>query len=1091
MLGAILSATDPVAVVALMKDLGVSKRLGTLLEGESLLNDGTSIVIFNVFFNALKERGEHRVHDDESDDDSGGSTSLNAAGIATYFLRLALGGPLLGVAVGIVTTVCLGLIYEDAHAEITLTVVAALGTFLIAETLTIQGQQLTSGVLAVVALGLMLGTRGRARVSTAVGHELHAVWAMLGFAANTVVFFISGLIVYDRMTRQRLWKNFGALAALYIGIHIARAVVLLVAWPTLQRTGYGLPPSHGVALWWGGLRGAVGLTLSLAVEEEPRIHKDVRDAVVFVVASEIGQCPLSLLRGNYIVRRGAHIGITVLTLLVNGTTMEFVLSKLGLSESSESAQLEFQSITAQISASTDRFVEQISVEDKFLADATWGIVFKYLPVHDRKTYVNRCRKMRDTHAQILTSRWRTYRQQFSQQAVRPRGMPNTKDTSLQSAKKLDAAYVKAQSVFKLPTGEASSNQARVVPVSGITNEEESKEPINDAGFAYHSHRLQMRTYSGIIPELRDEQLSEQRRRAVLMIKCALWHLLEEGYVRPSTMDSLLDAADVTLDKVTAGEPLACWTQQLMPILEHYSATLDLFSAFSEIEDNGDINTTNAMWRRIAQPGKQLGSMLASTGVSTRFFASSTFASQHDAEPAPSTKKQGWWHFFADMMIRAPVYRMWLRWKLAFMFEMASNYARTCAHVASDLAASKCDARVLHELDSEASLAEMWIEDNLERRFLAKMTRSLKTEIAARVALIFEQSTISELQKGGRLDERELAALRQPVTVSLKQLDFHPNAIEPPSALRQLLSIPAIADLGNEDDDALVRLANSAKEITLKRDEDAAVGGEIATAWYLVTDGTMFSDDALTQFVRTAVPARGATRGDDRRQRGSSSQRQFHRAFHATDDTCGHAKHKFYGRGEPIGLLDCIAARHRPSAISTYSATARLLKFDIADTLKIVRDRPLVVRALLAAAAAPHALYLPCLRDFTSADLRGLLSRGLPRIEPSKHAAAPGALAALSADSVVKMPVVVGCSHIFLLVGSCTKERIDAEKEKFLAPCCIPLDAQKGTPIASQDQSSLQAGSLVFARGAVSLFLRSADFDALSNLKRNRDVQARS
>lgn len=769
--------------------------------------------------------------------------------------------------------------------------------------------------------------------------------------------------------------------------------------------------------------------------------------------------------------------------------MEFVLSKLGLSESSESAQLEFQSIAAQISASTDRFVEQISVEDKFLADATWGIVFKYLPVHDRKTYVNRCRKMRGTHAQILTSRWRAYSQQFSQQSIRPRGIPNTNSASLQSTNKVDAAYAKAQSIFKLTNGEASSSQ-RVVPVCSATNEEESKDPVHETGFAYDSHRLQMRTYSGILPELRDEQLSEQRRRAVLMIKCALWHLLEEGYIRPSTMDSLLDAADVTLDKVTAGEPLACWTLQLMPILEHYSATLDLFSAIGEIEDNVDNNTTNAMWRRIAQPGKQLGSMLASTGMSTRIFASSTFLSHHDGEPTPSAK-QTWWHFFADMMTRAPVYRMWLRWKLAFMFEIASNYARTCAHVARDLAASKCDARVLHELDSEASLAEMWIDDNLERRFLTKMTRSLKTEIAARVALIFEQSTISELQKGGRLDERELAALRQPVTVSLKQLDFHPNAIQPPSALRQLLSIPAIADLGNEDDDVLVRLANSAKEVTLKRDEDVSVGGEIATAWYLVTDGTMSSDDALTQFVMTAVPARGATRGDDRRQRGSSSQRQFHRAFHATNDTCGHTKHNFYGRGEPIGLLDCIAARHRPSAITTHSATARLLKFDIADTLKIVRDRPLVVRALLAAAAAPHALYLPCLRDFTSADLRGLLSRGLPRIEPSKHAAAPGALAALSADSVVKMPVVVGCSHIFLLVGSCTKQCSDAEKETFLAPCCIPLDAQKGTPIASHDQSPLQAGSIVFARGAVSLFLRSADFNALTNLKRSCDGKSRS
>ncbi|KAH8046536.1 potassium:proton antiporter [Aureococcus anophagefferens] len=273
MLGAILSATDPVAVVALLKELGVSKRVGTLIEGESLFNDGTAIVVFNVFFHELRDRG------------NGGG--IDGGEVAVYFLRLAGGGVLLGVLVGGATVLGLSYIYDDGLSEITLTIVAAMGTFLIAEMITVDGQALTSGVLAVVALGLIVGSKGASRVSATVGHDLHATWEALGFVANTLIFFVAGLIVEVRLSHsEHVARDLGQLAVLYAALHVIRFAVLLVAWPLLRRMGYGMDWKFGVALCTCSRRPlgevrvreaefvAVGRELSLASDDHARRLRD-------------------------------------------------------------------------------------------------------------------------------------------------------------------------------------------------------------------------------------------------------------------------------------------------------------------------------------------------------------------------------------------------------------------------------------------------------------------------------------------------------------------------------------------------------------------------------------------------------------------------------------------------------------------------------------------------------------------------------------------------------------------------------------------------------------------------------------------------
>ena len=491
MLGAILSATDPVAVVALLKELGVSKRVGTLIEGESLFNDGTAIVVFNVFFHELRDRG------------NGGG--IDGGEVAVYFLRLAGGGILLGVLVGGATVLGLSYIYDDGLSEITLTIVAAMGTFLIAEMITVDGQALTSGVLAVVALGLIVGSKGASRVSATVGHDLHATWEALGFVANTLIFFVAGLIVEVRLSHsEHVARDLGQLAVLYASLHAIRFVVLLAAWPLLRRMGYGMDWKFGVALWWGALRGAVGLTLALIVEEDHAVHADVRHAVVFHVA-----------------------GITLLSLCVNGTTMEYVLSRVGLSEKSASAEAEFVAVGRELSLASDDHARRLRDDDRFLVDCDWATCLRYLPVHDAETYRTRLAATEAGAAPLMAKRWHGYAKAF--------GGPNAAPTPTSA---------------KPPRRRASV--ARVLGGAAAADGDRELVALGAAGAAARCD-------------------TEQRRRAARMVRAELWRLSEAGYARATAVDTLLVVCDELRDGVEAGGDLRSWDARVRPQLDRFAA----------------------------------------------------------------------------------------------------------------------------------------------------------------------------------------------------------------------------------------------------------------------------------------------------------------------------------------------------------------------------------------------------------------------------------------------------------------------------------------------------------------------------------------
>jgi monovalent cation:H+ antiporter, CPA1 family len=282
--GVLIAATDPVAVIAMFKDTGVKGRFRLLVESESLLNDGVAAVLFALVLGYAQAAG-------------GGSTTQ--AGIAQALVLTAGGGTLVGLSCGAVAIMLAGRA-PDRLVETALTLVAAYGSFLLAEQLHV------SGVLATVAAGLLMGNLGVLDVreqnppSFGAREFVMAFWEFAAFIANSFIFLLIGVSVAG-ISFAGLWP--AALAIIVVLVLIGRALTvyplcLMFAW---SRWAIPVPAQH--LLWWGGLRGALALALALAL-------------------------PPSLALRNEIVI--ATFGVVAFSVVVQGLTMSLLLRSLGL-----------------------------------------------------------------------------------------------------------------------------------------------------------------------------------------------------------------------------------------------------------------------------------------------------------------------------------------------------------------------------------------------------------------------------------------------------------------------------------------------------------------------------------------------------------------------------------------------------------------------------------------------------------------------------------------------------------------------------------------------------------------------------------------
>ncbi|CEM38358.1 unnamed protein product [Vitrella brassicaformis CCMP3155] len=289
MLASVLSATDPVAVVAALHELAAPAKLASIIDGESLLNDGSSFVLFLVFRKLAVER---------VDTVTGGDATI-------FFMKLAIGGPLWGMAVALAVDCWLRWFFTQFVIEITAVLAGAYLSYFVAETA--LG---VSGVLAVVTYGLFFAAVGKYNMAKEVQDIHRALVEELSALANQVLFVIAGIITCRmlRVADSSFLYSAGPyidLVLLYVFLHISRAAIVLLFSPILQRLGYGLSWKEGTILVYGGLRGAIAMALGLMVEEDTRLPRDVRDRVTFYIA-----------------------GIVFLTLLINGTTVGWLYQRL-------------------------------------------------------------------------------------------------------------------------------------------------------------------------------------------------------------------------------------------------------------------------------------------------------------------------------------------------------------------------------------------------------------------------------------------------------------------------------------------------------------------------------------------------------------------------------------------------------------------------------------------------------------------------------------------------------------------------------------------------------------------------------------------
>jgi CPA1 family monovalent cation:H+ antiporter len=295
LVGASLSATDPVSVIALFRELGAGKRLTNLMEGESLFNDGVAVVAFGLLVGIPLGLEEFNI----------------PTSIARFFV-------VVGVGIGVGSLIGFGISYLTQRFDLplveqSLTLVSAYGTYVITEELG------GSGVIGVVTVGVILGNFGsRIGMNPRTRLLVTEFWDFLAFFVNSIVFLLIG----DQVNYASLGKNLGLIAITIGAVILTRAIAIyglggLSNW--LAKSQIGL--KEQTVLWWGGLRGSVSIALALSLPAS----LPGRDVIIDIV-----------------------FGVVLFTLLVQGLTTQILLEKLGMTDNQPQRQKFLEAIARRI-----------------------------------------------------------------------------------------------------------------------------------------------------------------------------------------------------------------------------------------------------------------------------------------------------------------------------------------------------------------------------------------------------------------------------------------------------------------------------------------------------------------------------------------------------------------------------------------------------------------------------------------------------------------------------------------------------------------------------------------------------------------------
>jgi CPA1 family monovalent cation:H+ antiporter len=264
--GVLIAATDPISVIAVFREAGVHGRVRLLVEAESLFNDGTAAVGFGIAIAIAS--GQH-------------VSLLNGIGTA---LATTGGGLLCGALVGQLTLFLMART-KDHLVETACTMVAAYGSFLLADSLSL------SGVFATLTAGLILGNVGSAGLLSQRGRDtVQAFWEYAAFVANSIVFLLVGM----REASRPFWHEWRAAAIAAIAVTLGRAVAVYPLSTLFYRSSLRVSGQHQHVLFWGGLRGALALALALSIPNDVPQREDIITVSFAIVAFSIFAHGLSI-----------------------------------------------------------------------------------------------------------------------------------------------------------------------------------------------------------------------------------------------------------------------------------------------------------------------------------------------------------------------------------------------------------------------------------------------------------------------------------------------------------------------------------------------------------------------------------------------------------------------------------------------------------------------------------------------------------------------------------------------------------------------------------------------------------------------------
>ncbi|KAG6766019.1 hypothetical protein POTOM_030083 [Populus tomentosa] len=332
LLGGLLSATDPVAVVALLKELGASKKLSTIIEGESLMNDGTAIVVYQLFYRMVL--GE----------------SFNSGAIIKFLTQVSLGAVGIGIAFGIASVLWLGFIFNDTVIEIALTLAVSYITYF-----TAQEGAAVSGVLAVMTLGMFYAAVARTAFKGDGQQSLHHFWEMVAYIANTLIFILSGVVIAEGVLSSG--NAFHTHGIFTFKLHIPVSFY--------NKTHARLIHNLLIMIYWSHALELMVEGHCEHVKTHPKGHKRTSDSSIYL-SSDTGTL--------FVFFTG---GIVFLTLIVNGSTTQFILHLLDMDKLSATKKrilnfTKYEMLNKALEAFGDLG------EDEELGPVDWPTVKRYI-----------------------------------------------------------------------------------------------------------------------------------------------------------------------------------------------------------------------------------------------------------------------------------------------------------------------------------------------------------------------------------------------------------------------------------------------------------------------------------------------------------------------------------------------------------------------------------------------------------------------------------------------------------------------------------------------------------------------------------------